>query len=176
MSTPYQPPKYILIGRVLKPHGVRGDVLVEAFTEVPERFNSLDTVYLSKKGRKAPQPFTITSARLHSNRLIVKFAGYNHRDQADELRGQLIQIPPEESIPLEEGEFFLFELHGMTVKTEDGEILGEVTEVIQTGANEVFVVNGENGEILIPDTEEVVLNIGRETREITVHIIPGLLE
>ena len=166
----------MLIGRIIKPHGVRGDVLVEAFTEVPERFNWLETVYLSKKEGKGLKEAAVSSARFHGNRLLLKFKGYDYRDQADALRGQLIQIPREDTIPLEDGEFFLYELYGMTVKTDEGELLGEVSEVIQTGANEVFVVNGERGELLIPDTEEVVLNIGREAREITVHIIPGLLD
>ena len=100
----------------------------------------------------------------------------NYRDQADAFRGQLIQVPYEDAVPLEDGEFFLFELYGMSVVTDEGEQLGSLKEIIQTGANDVFVVQGERGEVLIPDTEEVVLNIDREQRQITVHLIPGLID
>ena len=175
MPSDYKPPAFVLIGRVIKPHGVRGDVLVEAFTAVPERFIQLKTVYMSKKEGQTPILIDVVSAHLKGPRVLLKFAGYSSRDDADALRGQLLQVPFEETIPLDEGEFFIFELPGMTVKTDEGELLGTVSDVIQTGANDVFVVNGERGEVLIPDTEEVVLKIDRETREITVHIIPGLL-
>ena len=175
MSSTYKPPRFVLIGRVLKPHGVRGEVLVEAFTDLPERFIQLKTVYMSKKEGQTPILVDVVSARSSGHRILMQFVGYNDRNEADALRGRLLQVPFEEAIPLEENEFFIFELYGMSVKTDDGVDLGTISDVIQTGANDVFVVNGAQGEVLIPDTEEVVLKIERETREITVHLIPGLL-
>ncbi len=176
MSAVYHPPKFILIGRIVKPHGVRGEVLIESFTDVPERFLTLKTAYLSRKEGQTPTSVSVTGARFHNLRILLKLKDVNYRDQADHFRGQLIQVPYEDAVPLDEGEFFLFELYGMSVVTDEGEELGSLKEIIQTGANDVFVVQGARGEVLIPDTEEVVLNIDRELRQITVHLIPGLID
>ena len=80
----------------------------------------------------------------------------------------------DQAIPLEEDEYFLFELIGMSVISDEGEVLGELVQVIETGANNVFVINGSRGELLIPDTAEVVLAIDFEARLMTVHLLSGL--
>lgn len=170
-------PDYLIIGEITKPHGVRGEVRVEMLTEVPERYRALEEVFVAKNERHTPQAITLESVRFHQGKALVKFEGYNYRDEVEKLRKWLILIPADQAIPLEDGEFFYYQLLGMSVVSDKGEPLGEVTDIIQTGANDVFVVaHPEKGEILIPDTEEVVTNVDGDVRTITVHIIPGLFE
>ncbi len=165
-------PRFLVIGEVLKPHGVRGEVRVLPHTDVPERFTWLETVYL---GEENPRPVAVEMARLHQNIVLVKLAGYDDRDAAETLRGELLQVPETEAIPLEEGEYFLYQLEGLAVFSDEGQHLGELTQVLETGANNVFVVSGADGEILLPDIEEVILDIDFENGRITVHLLPGLL-
>ena len=165
-------PRFLVIGEVAKPHGVRGEVRVLPHTDLPERFTWLETVYL---GEENPQPVGVEMARLHQNIVLLKLAGYDDRDAAESLRGELLQVPETEAIPLEEGEYFLYQLEGLAVFSDEGEHLGELTQVLETGANNVFVVSGEKGDVLLPDIEDVILDIDFENGRITVHLLPGLL-
>lgn len=169
-------PKYLLIGRIQKPHGVRGEVRVEVMTESPSRFRQMDQILMSRREKSSPKPIVVEGVRFHQGKALLKLEGINNRDEAGELRGYFLWIPVEDAIPLEDGEFYLYELVGMQVWSDEGELLGSIKDTLQTGANEVFVVNGgERGELLIPDTEEVVLDISRVERKVTVHLIPGLI-
>jgi 16S rRNA processing protein RimM len=165
-------PRFLLIGEVMKPHGVRGEVRVMPHTDVPERFTWLEIVYL---GEKNPQPVAVETVRLHQNLVLLKLVGYDDRDAADSLRGQWLQVPMEEAIPLEEGEYYLFQLIGLAVYSDEGEHLGELTQVLETGANNVFVVSGGERDILLPDTDEVIVEIDFENGRLTAHLLPGLL-
>ncbi|MFK7803205.1 MAG: ribosome maturation factor RimM [Anaerolineae bacterium] len=170
-------PKYLVIGQITKPHGVRGELRVDVTTDIPERYNKLEKVLVAKNERQTPQEMEVESVRFHQEKVLIKFTGYNYRDQIEGFRKWLILIPTEEAIPLEDGEFFYYQLIGMEVVTDEGEAIGVVKEIIQTGANDVFVLaTPEKGEVLIPDTEEVVKNVDRDSRKITIHVIPGLLE
>ncbi len=165
-------PRFLVIGQIGKAHGVRGEVRVVTHTDIPERFAWLEAVYV---GDKAPTLVPVESVRFHKNWVLLKLEGYDDRDQVAVLRGQLLQIEQSQAIPLEEGEYFLFQLDGLSVTTDDGQYLGSITGVIETGANNVFVVNGPDGEILLPDIEEVVVDIDFDERQMIVHILPGLL-
>lgn len=170
-------PEFLVIGQITKPHGVRGELRVDVTTDEPKRFFNLEKVHIAKNERTTPEEIEVDSARFHQDKILIKFAGLNYRDQVEQFRKWLILIPTDQAIPLDEGEFFYYQLVGMSVETDEGEALGEVSEVIQTGANDVFVVaHPEKGELLIPDTEEVVKGIDSETRKITVHVIPGLFD
>ncbi|MBK8985860.1 MAG: 16S rRNA processing protein RimM [Chloroflexi bacterium] len=156
----------------MKPHGVRGEVRVLPHTDLPERFTWLETVYL---GQNNPRPVAVEAARLHQNLVLLKLAGYDDRDAADSLRGMWLQVPESEAIPLEEGEYFLYQLIGLAVFSDEGEHLGELTQVLETGANNVFVVTKEKQEILLPDIEDVIVDIDFDNGRITAHLLPGLL-
>ena len=176
-ATDPQNPDYLVIGQITKPHGVRGELRVEVTTERPERYLELEEVLIAKNERQTPQTVEIDSVRFHQGKALVKFVGYNYRDQVEQFRKWLILVPTEQAIPLEEGEFFYYQLIGMEVVTDEGVSVGEVVEIIQTGANDVFVLSHpEKGEILIPDTEEVVIDVDRDSRKITIHVILGLLD
>ena len=165
-------PRFLVIGQIAKPHGVRGDVRVVLHTDLPERYTWLEEIYI---GERDPRPVPVEYARFHKKWVLLKLVGYDDRNAVESLRGQLLQVREDQAIPLEEGEFFLFQLIGMSVISEDGDLLGELVKVIETGANNVFVVHGPQGEILIPDTAEVVRDIDFEKNRISVHLLPGLL-
>jgi 16S rRNA processing protein RimM len=165
-------PRFLVIGKILRAHGVRGEVRVLSHTDLPERFTWLKEVYV---GEHDPQPLAIESVRFHQKWVLLKFVGYDFRDQTDALKGELLLVRTEDAIPLEEDEYFLFQLVDMPVYTDEGQYLGEVKDVIETGANNVFVVRGEGKDILLPDTKEVIVDIDFENGRLTVHLLPGLL-
>jgi len=107
--------------------------------------------------------------------LLLKLGGCDDRNGADELRGMLVQIPLKEAAPLEEGEYYHFQLIGVRVETESGEWLGQVVEVLETGANDVYVVRGPWGEVLLPAVNDVILELDLELRRMVVHLLPGML-
>lgn len=165
-------PSFLIIGQITKPHGVNGEMRVQPHTDLPERFTWLDMVYI---GERDPQPHEVTGVRLHKNMVLLKLAGFNNRNEAETLRGQLLQVPEHEALPLEDGEYFLFQLIGLLVVTDQGLELGELVEVIETGANHVFRVTGAGKEVLLPDIDDVILDIDFDNGRMTVHLLPGLL-
>jgi 16S rRNA processing protein RimM len=141
-------------------------------TDLPERFTWLETVYV---GKKRPRPVAVESVRFHKHLALVKLAGYDNREAAGALRSEWLQVPEDEAIPLEEGEYYLYQLVGLQVHTDEDRYLGEIKEVIETGANNVFVVSGPTGEVLIPDIEDVVLDIDFEAKRMLIRPMEGLL-
>ncbi len=166
-------PEFIVIGKITKSHGVRGEVRVLPHTDIPERFTWLKTVVV---GDENSVPVEVEQARVHKDKVLLKLAGCDDRNAADLLRGKLLFVSDEDAIPLQEDEYFLFELEGLQVVTDDGRILGTLAEIIETKANNVFIVRGDLGEILLPDTEEVIQEIDFENGRMRVHLIPGLLK
>lgn len=166
-----QPPRYLAIGRVLRPWGVRGEVKVEILTDWPERFALLEHVYLGEEA----MPCRLERVRLHQGYALLKLAGYDDRSAAEALRGQVVQVPHEEAMPLDEGEYYVYQIEGLEVWTDEGESLGRVVEVLFTGSNEVYVVHGPRGEVLIPAIADVVLKVDLEDRRLIVHLMDGLI-
>jgi 16S rRNA processing protein RimM len=107
--------------------------------------------------------------------LLLKLEGCDDRNGADELRGMLVQIPTEEAEPLGEGEYYHFQLIGLAVETESGERLGQVVEVLETGANDVYVVRGIRGEVLLPAVDDVIRAIDLESKRMMVRLLPGMM-
>jgi 16S rRNA processing protein RimM len=170
-------PRYLTVGRVVGAHGLRGELTVEILTDDPHRFGRLDRVLVGLEGEE-PVPWLLIGYRLHKRRALLRLAGCEDRPTAETLRGYLIQIPRGEAIPLEEGEYFEHQILGLGVWTVSGECLGEVAEIIYTGANEVYVVHGTDPghpEILIPAIEDVVLKIDLEAGRLVVKLPEGLL-
>jgi 16S rRNA processing protein RimM len=165
-------PRFLVIGRILKAHGVRGEMRVEILTDKPERFTWLEEVYI---GKDDPQLKKIKAVRFHKSWALLKLQDCDDRDAANLLRSQLVQVPESEAIPLEEGEYYLHQLIGLRVQTEEGEYLGSITEVIETKANNVFVVKKDSAEILLPDISEVIREIDFESGIVTVRPLPGLI-
>lgn len=166
----------MVVGRIVKPHGVRGELRVEVLTELPERLTWLEQLYLARDAdEQEPERVEIRKVRLHKEQALLQLAGIDTREAAEALRSMLLLIPLEDALPLAEDEYYFYQLEGLDVYTDEGELLGVVQEVLETGANEVFVVAGARGELLLPNTLEVVQEIDLEAGRITVHILPGLL-
>jgi 16S rRNA processing protein RimM len=144
---------------------------VEILTDFPGRFSLLRKVYLGPKA----VPFNLEGFRLHKGAALLKLEGCHDRTTVEKLRGQLVQIPLEEAMPLQEGEYYEHQIVGLAVWTAGGEYLGTVNEVIFTESNEVYVVRGEGREILIPAVEGVVLEIDLAQGRLMVELMEGMI-
>jgi 16S rRNA processing protein RimM len=121
--------------------------------------------------------FDLVSARAHKRGLLVFFRGVGDRDTAEALRGAFLTVPAGELPVLPEDSYYVFDLLGSRVNSEDGEFLGRVTDVLSAAGNQVLVVDGtEGGEVLLPMTREVVRRVDLEGASIVVHLLPGLLD
>lgn len=171
-------PKFLVVGKVLRPHGVRGELRVKLLTNYPDRFRNLEHVVIGNDPEDDPHTVTyeVERARLHRQHGILKLADIDERDAAEALRDQLVMVLLEDAVPLDDDEYYFFQLVGLTMVTDEGETLGEVIEVLETGANEVYLVNGPRyGELLIPAIESVVKQIDLENQQIVITPLPGLL-
>lgn len=169
-------PRFLIIGRIRKPHGVRGELKVSVLTDVPERFTWLDTVVVTRKEHDDNNPLilSIESVRFHQGDALILFEGIASRDAAGQLRNRWVKIPIEEALPLEEGEYYAHQAVGWDVLTETGEKLGTVSSLLETGANDVFVVETADGELLLPDIPDVVKTIDPKAGQLIVELIDGL--
>ena len=181
-GSPPSEPLFLAIGRVLRPHGLGGEIRVEIHTDFPDRFALYKQIYLAptrpERGLLVASEgvaYALEGHRFHQNAILLKLEGIDDRTQAEALRGLWVWIPAEEAAPLDEGEFLIHQLMYMRVMTTEGETLGQVQDIIETGANLVYVVRGIRGEILLPDTDEVVLDIDVDAGQMTVQLIDGLL-
>ncbi|MBN8594658.1 MAG: 16S rRNA processing protein RimM [Anaerolineae bacterium] len=170
-------PAYLLIGEILRPHGVVGELKMRVLTAYPERLRELKTVFLADDPESGtPDSYTLDHVRFHHDYALIKLKEIPDRTAAERFRELFVLVAIDDAIPLDEGEHYLFQLIGMTVETEAGESLGTLADVMETGANDVYVVESkEYGEVLIPATEHTILNTDTETRRITVRLPEGLL-
>jgi 16S rRNA processing protein RimM len=139
----------VAIGRIVKPQGRHGEVVAESFSDVPERFPSLRTAYVPGPDGSA-RAVQVTSSRPHKHRFVLKIAGVDSIDDAELYRGLELRIGEEELQALPEGSYYHHQLRGLRVEDQRGRPLGEVTEVLMPGATPVLVVQGGEGEIMIP--------------------------
>lgn len=165
-------PHYLAVGRVLRPHGVRGEVRVELLTAHPEHLAELETLYVGD----SYEPHKVLSVRRHQDLALVVLQGYEDRNAADALRGRLLYVALEDAIPLDDNEYYEHQLEGLTVVTDEGEHLGEIAEVFTApDANDVFIVHGPLGEILIPVIEDVIVDCDLDAGQVIVRLLPGLI-
>ncbi len=164
----------ITVGRIVAPHGVRGEVRVRLETDFPERFEGLRQAFVVQAGRVVA--IQITGRRPHRGGMLMTFAGVDTLDAAVRLRGAALAVSRSEAVPLGPGRYYLFEIVGLRVRTVDGRALGVVAEVMQGPANDVYVVRGDGGEILIPALRDVVRRVDPAVGEMVVVVPPGLEE
>jgi 16S rRNA processing protein RimM len=166
-------PVYLAVGLVRRPHGVRGDVLFDVYTDFPERLRPGLVLLLGD----ARLPIKITRRREHSAGLILGLEGVGTPEQAAKYTNKVAYIPSEGLPPLPEGEYYHHQIVGLSVVDETGRALGIVTEILETGANDVYVVKDEAGrEVLIPALKEVLLHIDLASATMKVHLLPGLVD
>lgn len=171
-------PYYLEIGQIMRPHGVRGELRMKVRTDYPERvIQDLKTVYLGRNPlHQEADAYELESARFHKDHLLLKFAGIDDRTEAEMLRGLRVMVDIDDAVPLEEDEFYLYEVIGLTVRTADDIELGTIRSVIETGANDVYVVKGRAyGEVLIPAHDETIVEIDFDAGVLTVSLPDGLL-
>lgn len=166
------PEQALIIGRIVKPWGVKGEVVVEPESDWPERFSALREVLVGD----GLVNFVVERARWQRTRVLLKLVGIETRTDAESLVGQWLRIPALLAMPLGEGEYFIHDVLGAEVWTPTGDKLGIVAEIMTGPANDVWVVRGSKGEILLPAIRDVVREVNLNTRRITVVLPPGLVE
>ena len=160
----------VVVGRITRAHGVRGEVAVVVISEVPGRFRDGATVWT-----EAGQALTVSESRSHGDRLLVRFEGVGDREAADALRGTLLLVPESASPDLPEGSWWDHQILGCAVRTDAGRALGSVRDVIHTAANDVWsVVDEAETETLIPVIADVIVEVDVSGKRIVVREIPGL--
>jgi 16S rRNA processing protein RimM len=170
-------PRYLAVGHVVGAHGLQGELKVELLTDDPHRFARLERVFIGLEGSE-PVPRSLVGYRLHKGRALLRLEGCKDRPTAESLRGYLVQVPLAEAIPLEEGEYFEYQILGLDVWTASGEELGKLVEIIHTGANEVYVVRStdtDRRDVLIPAIKDVVLEVDLEAGRLVVELPEGLI-
>ena len=163
------------IGVITSPHGVRGEVKVYPTTDDVSRFDDLKECYLLDK--KEAKPVHITDVKYFKNLVILKIKEIPDRNAAELLRNAGLYVDRENAIELSEGEFFIADLIGLDVYTDEDKKLGSLYDVLKTGANDVYVIKTDEGkEILIPVIEDCIKKVDLEAKRVTVHLLKGLLE
>lgn len=167
--------KYLRVGVIANTHGVRGEVKVYPTTEDIKRFDYLKETVIDTGKEKIN--VNVTGVKYFKNMVILKFEQYDNMDQVIPLKGMDLLVTRENAIPLAEGEHYIVDMIGCKIITDEGNTLGELTDVMQTGANDVYVVKTTDGkEVLLPAIKECVLEKDIENKVIKVHIMKGLLD
>ncbi|MCL5960801.1 MAG: ribosome maturation factor RimM [Chloroflexi bacterium] len=163
---------YLIVGEIVGTFGIHGEIKARILSEFPNRFKTLETVYVGGEHR----PHRVEGVRYHKGHVILKLEGYDDPERAGELRGALLFVPVEEAVPLEQDQYYHYQVVGLDVWTETGQFIGRVVEVLTSAANDVFVVQGNGKEILIPAIKEVVKKVDPDARRLEIRPLPGLLE
>ena len=166
--------EYLQIGAVTTTHGLKGEVKVYPLTDDVRRYDDLKEAEL--KVRDKMIPVTVERVKYFKNLVIVKFKEYNDISEVEALRGAGLYVSRENAVKLDENEYFECDLIGMEVLNEDGTVLGELKEVIHTGANDVYTVKLPEGrEVLIPAIKQCILDVNVEEGTMKVHLLEGLM-
>ncbi|MCY0886893.1 MAG: ribosome maturation factor RimM [Alicyclobacillaceae bacterium] len=170
---------YYAVGTIVGPHALLGEVKVFPRTDFPDRrFSKNSKLWLRRPGEKPMREIVVEGSRKHSKYLVVRFRGIDTVDEAQVWKGMELCVHERDLYPLPEGHFYIHQLLHLTVKTEDGQLVGEIVDVLQPGANDVYVVRGplQSKDVLLPAIPSCVLDVNIESREMTVHLLPGLLD
>ncbi len=159
----------MIVARVTGPHGRDGTFSIQLLSDLPGRFDTGRVMFLDGH----PHPI-VASRQTGPDSALISLEGIATRGQAAPLTGKFLSAPPDEDAALEEGEYFHYQLMGMRVRTEDGEELGELQEILETGSNDVYIVRNDGVELLIPATAQVVLEVNVADGSMIVRLPDGL--
>lgn len=166
---------YLRVGVIASTHGLKGEVKVFPTTDHVGRFQDLKKVLLDTGREK--KSLTVTQVRYFKKQVILKFQEFDDINEIEKYRGCDLLVDRKDAVPLEENENFIVDLIGMAVETEEGKPLGILADVLQTGANDVYVVESPEGkEILLPAIPACILEADVEKRWMQVHLLEGLLD
>ena len=161
------------VGVITSTHGVRGEVQVFPTTDDPARFKKLKQVILDTG--KEDMELEITGVKFFKNMVILKFKGIDDMDTANKYRQKSLYVTRENAVKLEKNEYFIADLIGLAVSSEEGEDLGFINDVLQTGANDVYVIKKTGEEdLLLPAIKDCVKEVDIEGGKMVVHVLPGL--
>ena len=162
------------VGVISSTHGVRGEVKVFPTTDDPRRYKKLKKVYLDT-GREF-LPLEIQGVKFFKQFVIVKFKGIDNINDIEMYRGKSLLVDRENAVPLKEDEYFIADMVGIEVFTEDGEKFGVLKEVMETGANDVYIIDSmKHGEVLVPAIKQCILDVNIEERRMEIHLMDGLI-
>ena len=163
------------VGAIATTHGLKGEVKVFPTTDI-ERFDYLPYCLLDT-GRQGMKELKVQNVRYQKNMVILKFEGIDRIEDIEKYRGCELWIRREDAQELEEGEYYIGDLIGMKVILEDGEEFGTLKDVMETGANDVYIITRTTGEeVLIPAIEDCILDVDLEENVMTIHLLKGLIE
>lgn len=165
----------VAIARVVKPRGLRGELVSDILTDFPERFDGLKTVTaVLPDGER--RELKIENAWFQKDRIVLKFKGIDSIEDAEQLRAAEVCIDEADAVELEEGEFFDWQLEGCEVATTQGDAVGKVRELMRTGGTEILVIDGVEKELLVPFAETICVEVDVENKRIVIDPPEGLLE
>lgn len=163
------------VGAIASVHGIKGEVKVFPTTDEPGKFKKLKSVLL--RTEDGEREIRLQSARFFKNMVIVKFEGIDSPEEAQKYRGATLWISREQAVPLRENEYYRADLIGLSVLTEEGEKIGTLTDVLETGANDVYEVTlPDKSAVLFPAVRECIKEVDPENGHIKVHVMDGLME
>ncbi len=167
--------EYLIVGQLINTHGVKGEMKATALTDDPQRFKKLKWVYIDKNGTL--EKYDITGVKFFKQFVILKFKNIDSIEAAEKLKGLYMKIDRANAVKLPKDSFFITDILGMSVYDENNKLLGKLSDVIQTGSNDVYIVKNDEGkEILIPALKSVVKEISLEEGKISVVLPKGLLD
>lgn len=170
-GSPSGEPVYLVIGFLRRPHGLRGELIMDLHTDFPERIKPGRQVFIGSRHEAA----VFSEIRLHGKGMLVKLHGFDTPESVGRFRNQWVYIMAKDARPLPKGRRYKYELIGLTVRDENGGALGRLEEILETGANDVYVVRNESGkEILLPAISSVILEVDMDERSMRVHLLEGL--
>lgn len=165
--------EWVVVGEFVGPFGIHGEVKLRPLTDFPERFERTLTIYVGEKH----MPYRVEQAHMHKQLVLLRLAGITDVDAAEQLRGEQVWIPASELTPLQEDQFYLHDVVGLRVQHVNGQPLGVVTDIVSTGASELFVIRDPLGkEVLLPVVKSFVKQIDLAQGVILVDPIPGLFD
>ena len=166
--------EYFEIGQIVNTHGVKGQVKVNPFTDDLERFEELKSIYIVKN--KQLLEYEIEEVKYQKNMLLIKFKKIDDLNMAEKYKGCYLKIHRKDARKLPKDTYFIADIIGSDVITDDGKLLGKVDDIYNTGSNDIYVVKDELGkQILLPNIKEVILDIDIEKQIVTVHLLDGLI-
>lgn len=168
----------LTVGRIVKAHGITGEVVVDVRTDDPDERFTPGSVLCARKRGEQPRDVVVDAVRQHGSRLLVRLVGIADRDAADALRGSLLVIDSADLPPIDEDDtYYDHQLEGLRVRTEAGEDIGTVTEVLHTGAGELLSVRRTGGgELLVPFVSAIVTSVSLDERVVSIDPPDGLLD
>lgn len=168
-------PRFLAVGEIVGAHSIRGEIKVEVLTDDADGFEVWRHVLIGPEDQE-PVRWALEGYRRHKGRALLKLEGCDDRNCAEAMRGHLVWIPIEQARPLQDDEYYEHQIVDMEVWTGGGELLGQVIEVLYTGANQVYVIETEAGsELLIPAIDSVVRSIDVDAGRIVVDLMEGLV-